>query len=42
MSKINNEVKITSIKRINANRENAKKSTGPKPQVANLDLVVMH
>ena len=30
MSKINNEVKITSIKRINANRENAKKSTGPK------------
>ena len=30
MSKINNEVKTTSIKRINANRENAKKSTGPK------------
>ena len=30
MSKINSEVKITSIKRINANRENAKKSTGPK------------
>ena len=30
MVKINNEVKTTSIKRINANRENAKKSTGPK------------
>jgi hypothetical protein len=30
MSKINAEVKATSIKRINANRENAKKSTGPK------------
>ncbi len=30
MSKINTEVKATSIKRINANRENAKKSTGPK------------
>ena len=30
MSKINSEVKTTSIKRINANRENAKKSTGPK------------
>ena len=30
MSKINSEVKITSLKRINANRENAKKSTGPK------------
>ena len=30
MSKINSEVKTTSIKRINANRENAKMSTGPK------------
>ena len=30
MSKINSEAKTTSIKRINANRENAKKSTGPK------------
>ena len=30
MSKINTEVKATSIKRVNANRENAKKSTGPK------------
>ena len=30
MSKINSVVKTTSIKRINANRENAKKSTGPK------------
>ena len=30
MSKISTEVKATSIKRINANRENAKKSTGPK------------
>ena len=30
MVKINSEVKATSIKRINANRENAKKSTGPK------------
>ena len=30
MSKINTEVKATYIKRINANRENAKKSTGPK------------
>ncbi len=30
MSKINSEVKTTSVKRINANRENAKKSTGPK------------
>jgi len=30
MSKINTEVKATSIKRINANREKAKKITGPK------------
>ena len=30
MSKINTEVKATSIKRINANRENSKMSTGPK------------
>ena len=30
MNKINSEVKTTSIKRVNANRENAKKSTGPK------------